>query len=163
MLVCFISDVYNVLECPDKKVLFALNFAVLLKKINVMKRAITKVFQPIVVLIIMFLTLNSFTVDEKWEDIFLRGTWEEIDRSATGEQQTVSAGYANGQVKVSTYSRHSAMTVRLFADGVLVSEVSMPASDREIILPVPVSAGKDYGIEITSELGGFLSGCFVAD
>lgn len=128
-----------------------------------MRKTISKVFKPIVVLIIMFLTLNSFTTNERWEDIFLRGTWEEIDRSGIGEQQSVFAGYANEQVKVSTDSKHSAMTVRLFAGGVLVNETTMPASCQEIIIPVSAGTNENFVIEITSELGGFLSGCFVTD
>ena len=45
----------------------------------------------------MFITLNSFKAEENWEDIFLRGNWEEIDCSAVAEKQSVTAGYAEKQ------------------------------------------------------------------
>lgn len=68
----------------------------------------------------MFITLNSFKAEENWEDIFLRGNWEEIDCSAVAEKQSVTAGYAEKQVLVSTFPKHTDMTIRLFADGDLL-------------------------------------------
>ena len=68
----------------------------------------------------MFITLNSFKAEENWEDIFLRGNCEEIDCSAVAEKQSVTAGYAEKQVLVSTFPKHTDMTIRLFADGDLL-------------------------------------------
>lgn len=127
-----------------------------------MKKVVFKIFQPVIVLIIMFVTLNSFQVKESWEDIFLRGTWEEIDRSAIKEQCSVTASYRDNQVMVSNMSIHSDMTIRLLADGKLVNETEMPASCSSIIVQVPES-GRNYEIEIISEFGGFLNGSFVAN
>lgn len=127
-----------------------------------MKKFNLKVIQPIIVLIIMFLTLNSFRTEEDWEDIFLRGTWEEIDRSVTSDKQSVFAGYADKQVMISTFSMHSDMTIRLFANGVLISETSMPASSSMTVIPLPVTDGQGCEIEITSKYGGYLSGNFIA-
>ncbi len=128
-----------------------------------MKKFYLKVFQPIIVLIIMFLTLNSFRTEEDWEDIFLRGTWEEIDRSVVSDQHSVFAGYADKQVMVSTSSKHSDMTIRLFTDGVLVSETLMLASSFITVIPLPVADGQGCEIQITSKYGGYLSGNFVAE
>ena len=127
-----------------------------------MRKTTFKIFQPVIVLIIMFVTLNSFQVEERWEDIFLRGTWEEIDRSGIREQCPVTVSYGNNQVMVNNLSIHSDMTIRLLADGDLVSETEMPASCSSIIVQVPES-GRNYEIEITSEFGGFLNGSFVAN
>lgn len=129
-----------------------------------MRKATFKIFQSVIILIIMFVTLNSFQSgsDDRWKLIYLKGTWEEIDRSAIKDPSPVTASYGQNQVMVNCESKHSRMVVRLLMDGTVVSETEIPASCFSTVIPVP-ETGRNYEVEITSEFGGFLSGSFVAN
>lgn len=128
-----------------------------------MKKPLFKSLVPAFVLFAMFITLSSLQRNERWIDIFLKGTWEDIDRSASVPQNPVVAYYGEGQVQVVSYVKHSDITIRLYVNGELVRETLMPASSPSVIFSVPAVEGQSCEIEISSDWGAYLTGSFIAN